>query len=424
MITVIGLGFVGLTAALGFASKGFKVFGIDSDKNKTTLLKNKKIPFFEADMEEQLFYNLDKTFIINDNLKESVNNSKIIFLCVGTPCDDNGDVDLKYIYFAIDDILKYCDEYKVLVIKSTVPPSTTHSKIKKHIENKGFLIGKDIGLVCNPEFLREGTALDDFMNPDRIVIGVDPDDYKVIHWMQAVYKPFNAPLHIVSLNTAEFIKYLSNTMLATMISYANEMSMIADGIGGIDVRRAFNILHEDRRWFGQPAPMTKYVYPGCGFGGYCLPKDTQAMFNITKEKYLNPNSMLSATLAVNNLIKKHSTAKIWTFATDKNIRIGILGLSFKPNSDDVRDSPAAHIISGLLEKGYTNISAYDPLANHCFKQHYPRLTINYTDSLNDIMSVNDLIVIVTACNEFINIKKNKVMKNKHLIDLRYMNLSE
>jgi UDPglucose 6-dehydrogenase len=203
-------------------------------------------------------------------------------------------------------------------------------------------------------------------------------------------------------------------MLATMISYANEMSMIADEIGGIDVRRAFNILHEDKRWFGQPAPMAKYVYPGCGFGGYCLPKDTQAMFNIAKEKYHNPNSMLSATLAVNHLIKNHSVMKILTFTTDKNTRIGILGLSFKPNSDDVRDTPAVHIISGLLEKGYTNISAYDPLANHCFKQHYPHLMINYVNCLNDIMTTNDIIVIVTACNEFKNLKKKK-----HLIDLRY-----
>lgn len=419
MITVIGLGFVGLTTALGFSTKNLKVFGIDSDKNKTTLLKSKKIPFFEAGMEEQLLYHLDKNFLIQHNLEESVNNSQIIFLCVGTPCDDNGDADLKYIYSAIDDVLKYCDEYKVLVIKSTIPPSTTHTKIKKHIEEKGFVIGRDIGLVCNPEFLREGTALDDFMNPDRIVIGVESDDHRAIDLMEIIYKPFNAPLHVVSLNTAEFIKYLSNTMLATMISFANEMSMIADQIGEIDIRRAFNILHEDRRWFGQPAPMAKYVYPGCGFGGYCLPKDTQAMFNIAKERYHNPNSILSATLAVNSLIKKHSIAKILTHTADKNAKIGILGLSFKPNSDDVRDTPAAHIISGLLEKGYNNISAYDPLANHCFKQHYPHLSVNYAGCLNDITAVNDIIVIVTACNEFKNLKKDEVMKEKHLIDLRY-----
>src|ERR1700744_1482270 len=167
MITIIGLGFVGLTTALGFSSKNIKFFGIDSDKNKTALLRSKKIPFFEEGLEEQLSCHLGKKFTITDNLKESINNSQIIFLCVGTPCDKNGDADLKYIYSAIDDVLKYCDEYKVLVIKSTVPPSTTHSKIKKYIEAKNFQIGKDIGLVCNPEFLRESTAFDDFMNPDR-----------------------------------------------------------------------------------------------------------------------------------------------------------------------------------------------------------------------------------------------------------------
>jgi UDPglucose 6-dehydrogenase len=422
MITVIGLGFVGLTTALGFSSKNFKVFGVDLDKNKIALLKTKKTPFFEEGIEEQLSYHLGNNFIIKDDLKEAVSSSKIIFLCVGTPCDINGNADLKYIYSALDDTLKYCDEYKVLVIKSTVPPSTIHSKIKSYIEGKNFLIGKDIGLICNPEFLRESTAFDDFMNPDRIVIGVDQNDYNAIDLMQTIYQPFNAPIHIVSLNTAEFIKYLSNTLLATMISYANEMSMIADEIGGIDLRRAFDILHEDKRWFGQPAPMTKYVYPGCGFGGYCLPKDTQAMLNVAKEKYHNSNSILSATLAVNNLIKKHSVAKILKLTTNKNTSIGILGLSFKPNSDDVRDTPAAHIISGLLEKGYTNISAYDPLANHCFKQHYPHLTINYVSSLNDIMTANDVIVIVTAYNEFKNLKQNKVMEKKHLIDLRYTTL--
>ncbi|HEX2578826.1 MAG TPA: UDP-glucose/GDP-mannose dehydrogenase family protein [Rhabdochlamydiaceae bacterium] len=423
MITVIGLGFVGLTTALGFSSKNFKVFGIDSDKNKTALLKNKKIPFFEAGMEELLVHHLDKKFIITDSLKESIKSSQIIFLCVGTPCDNNGDADLKYIYSAIDDILRYWNEYKVLVIKSTVPPSTTHTKIKSYLEARNVSVGKEIGLVCNPEFLREGTALDDFMHPDRIVIGTDPGDDKVAEWMQLIYKSFNAPLHFVSLNTAEFIKYLSNSMLATMISYANEMSMIADEIGGIDVRRAFNILHEDRRWYGEPAPMAKYVYPGCGFGGYCLPKDTQAMLSIAKDRYQNPNSLLSATLGVNRLIKKHSVAKILTHASDKKTKIGILGLSFKPNSDDVRDTPAAHIISGLIEKGYANISAYDPLANQGFQKHYPDLVIDYVDSLNEIMAINDILVIVTACDEFKNLKHVEAIEKKCLVDLRYTNLN-
>lgn len=423
MITVVGLGYVGLTTALGFSSKNFKVFGVDSDKNKTASLKNREVPFFEPGMKEQLSHYLNANFFIKDSLKDASGSSQVYILCVGTPCDDNGDVDLKYIYSAIDDILECCEEYKLLVIKSTIPPSTTHLKIKKYIENKGFSVGKDIGLVCNPEFLREGMALDDFMNPDRIVIGVDPTDERAIQWMQTIYKPFNAPLHIVSLNTAEFIKYLSNTLLATMISYANEMSMIADGIGGIDVRYAFNILHEDKRWFGQPAPMTKYVYPGCGFGGYCLPKDTQALFNLSKEKYHNVNSILSATLAVNTLIKKHSIAKVLARTTDKNARIGILGLSFKPNSDDVRDTPAAHIISGLLEEGFTRISAYDPLANHCFKHCYPHLIINYADCLNDIMVVNDVVVIVNACHEFKNLTQNKARGQPYLIDLRYTEMT-
>jgi UDPglucose 6-dehydrogenase len=169
--------------------------------------------------------------------------------------------------------------------------------------------------------------------------------------------------------------------------------------------------------------MAKYVYPGCGFGGYCLPKDTQALFNLAKERYQNPNSLLSATLAVNRLIKQHSIAKILTHASDKNTKIGILGLSFKPNSDDVRDTPAAHIISGLLEKGYTSISAYDPLASQGFQKHYPDLMIDYVDCLNEIMAINDILVIVTACDEFKNLKHTEEIKKKRLIDLRYTNLN-
>jgi UDPglucose 6-dehydrogenase len=415
MICVLGLGFVGLTTATGFSEKGFKVYGYEIDEKKLKNLQNGEIPFYEKGLADAFNKNLNKNLILTNSLEKVLKNSKIIFLCVGTPSDDEGVADLKYIYFALDSILKIVskDDKKVIIIKSTIPPSTTERVITPFIENRKFKVDKDIYLINNPEFLREGHAWNDFINPDRIVVGTNSEYPKKI--LNEIYEKFNVPIHFVSLNTGEFIKYLSNTFLSTLISFSNEMSMIADNIGGINIKDAFNIFHEDKRWFGNPAPMTTYVFPGCGFGGYCLPKDTQAL--ISKASEFNHNAkILKNVINVNNKIKNHWIEKI-TKNLDKDELISILGLSFKPNSDDIRDSPARNIINLLLDNGYKNIIAYDPMANEIFEKTY-KLDIKYVSSMEKAVKKSNNVLIVTAWDEFK--EKEKFLENKTIFDLRYL----
>jgi len=415
MITVIGLGFVGLTTSLGFAEKGNKVYGFDINKEKTELISNKKLPFYEAGLQEVLEKHLGKNFILSDSLEEAVEASNVIIMCVGTPSDELGRADLKYIKSALDTILSCIkkEDKKIIITKSTIPPSTTAKEIIPYIENKGFKVGKDIFVANNPEFLREGHAWDDFINPDRIVIGTNDEYTKNI--MSEIYKNFNVPIHFVTLNTGEFIKYLSNTFLSTLISYSNEMSMIADSIGGIDIKSAFKIFHEDKRWFGNPANMQTYAYPGCGFGGYCLPKDTQALVQKAHE-YNYESKILKSVLKVNNEIKPHWIDKI-TNGAKKEEYITVLGLSFKPESDDVRQTPAFDIIKLLSDRGFKNIIAYDPLANDVFDKVY-KLPVKYAKNLEDAVKPSSTIVITTGWKEFIENKN--LFANKNVYDLRYV----
>lgn len=415
MITVIGLGFVGLTTALGFSEKGYHVFGFDIDQKKKDQLRNGKIPFYEPNLNEKLNKHLNKGITITDDLQEAVINSEVIFLCVGTPSKTDGSADLGYILEAIKNVAGYIrkPEFKVLVVKSTIPPSTTSERIKPYLENLGFKVGVEIGLTNNPEFLREGYAWDDFMNPDRIVIGQEDDKSGQI--VETIYQTFNAPIYRVSLNTAEFIKYLSNTMLATLISFANEQSLIARSIGNIDIKNAFQVLHLDRRWSGAPANMSSYVFPGCGFGGYCLPKDTMALVSQSIKNSYTPE-LLTSTLKVNEAIKEFVVSDVER-KVEKNENIGILGLAFKPNSNDIRDTPAKAIIQGLLQKGYTNIIAYDPMANEEFKE-VNGFPIQYSPNLSSLLSMVNHVVILTAWDEFI--KNEESIKKKNVFDYRYI----
>ena len=415
MITVLGLGFVGLTTALGFAEKGFKVYGCDVNKEKISLISNKTLPFHEEGLAEILEKNLNKNFVITNDLKLAIENSKIIFLCVGTPSDEEGKADLKYIKLAIDDILNNLsgENKKIIVVKSTIPPSTTKKDIRNYIETKGYVVGKDIYLANNPEFLREGHAWQDFIQPDRIVIGSE-DEYSKTE-MEKIYKSFNAPIHFVSLNTGEFIKYLSNTLLSTLISYSNEMSMIASVVGDIDIQKSFKILSEDKRWTGSPAAMSTYAYPGCGFGGYCLPKDTLAMAFKAKE-YGMEAKILNNVLDVNSNIKSFWVDKI-SKEIDAKSGIGFLGLSFKPCSDDIRQTPAKEIIELFIEKGFNNICAYDPLANELFDKTYS-LPIVYKNTIAEVCNDSDVIIILTGWQEFV--EKQDLLKNKKVYDLRYI----
>jgi UDPglucose 6-dehydrogenase len=414
MISVIGLGFVGLTTALGFSEKGYKVFGYDHDSEKKNLLLKKSIPFFEPYLEEKLCLYYGQNFELASSLESAVGHSEIIFICVGTPTNENGSVDLTYLLAAVRDILKYLSKnsFTTLVIKSTVPPSTLENNITPLLKEHGFISGENIGLAANPEFLREGFAWEDFINPDRIVVG--SNDERTHEILRDLYKPFQAPIVSVNLNTAEFIKYLSNTLLSTMISFSNDLSMIAHSIGGVDIAKSFKTVHQDKRWIGEPAGMASYVFPGCGFGGYCLPKDTQALYEMAKENKYH-SKLLESVLGVNNSIGPFLIDQLKS-SVSLDSRISILGLSFKADTDDVRQSPSATIISLLIKAGYKNLTAYDPMAINNFKRQYS-FDIDYNESLERAVSDADTILLLTTWQEFQD-KKDLFLK-KNVFDFRY-----
>ena len=413
MVTVFGLGFVGLTTALGFSHLGYKVYGVDVNKTRTNLIKNGELPFLEPQMDTVLKNQLNKNFFVTDDLNAAIANSEIIYYCVGTPYGEDGSADLKYLFSAIDATFDAVtdEKFRVLVTKSTIPPSTTSEKIVPYVNRKNFNGKKNFAVANNPEFLREGHCWDDFLNADRIVIGCD--DKRAREKLVKLYEPLKIPIKCVTPSTGEFIKYLSNTLLATMISFSNEMAQAADTIGNIEVAKAFKILHMDKRW--NNCNMTSYVYPGCGYGGYCLPKDTNAFFAQSKSKGFEPQ-ILKNVIATNNN-RPAIIAKKIVQNLDKNSAVGILGLSFKPYSDDVRDTPAFHIIKEILASGYKNIFAYDPVASKNFVESYPELPIKILNSAREVYDAAEVVAIVTAWEEF---KQVPNFGDKKIVDCRYM----
>lgn len=413
-IAVIGLGFVGLTTALGFARKGFTVRGFDAAERITKSLRAGKLLFHEPNLPEQLKALFGKKFFITGSLLEAVADADVIFYCVGTPQSERGAADVSYLQRAISDTLKALPRGRkpVLVIKSTVPPGTTAREIVPLFAKAGRTIGRDIGLANNPEFLREGVAWEDFIGPDRVVIGAADDfSFKPV---AALYQPFNTQVCQVTRTGAEFIKSVSNALLASLVSFSNEASMIADAIGDIDVKSAFQVLHLDRRWTGAPGKMASYLFPGCGFGGYCLPKDIAAL-KYAAQKAGARTDVLGAVIAANNSIANHFVQKI-VRATKPTTRIGILGLSFKPGSDDVRETPAARIIELLLKAGRKNIVAFDPMSNESYARYYNH-PIKYAGSLKQLAAQAEVMALLTAWPEFRAAKK--LFGRKKVFDGRY-----
>ncbi|MBE5812125.1 MAG: UDP-glucose/GDP-mannose dehydrogenase family protein [Clostridiales bacterium] len=410
VVTVFGLGFVGLTTALGFAHYGNKVYGIEIDDERRNTIKNGNIPFLEPGLKEALNNTLNKNLFITEDVASAINESEYVFYCVGTPYGENGEADLSYLFKAIEQTLPNIEDNNkvILITKSTIPPSTTSSKIVPFIESKGKILGKNLFVANNPEFLREGYCWEDFIKADRIVVGCDFEEG--IKMMETLYKPFNIPFFGVSSNTGEFIKYLSNSLLATLISYSNEMAELADIFGNIEIAKAFDILHMDKRWNG--GKMATYVYPGCGYGGYCLPKDTCALYSTAKNSGFEPK-ILGEVIKRNESMPEVIAKKIEK-QFNKSDKIGILGLSFKPNSDDVRYSASAKIIKCLQKKGYNNFIAYDPVAIEEFKKYY-NIDMEYCNTLQEILDKADKFIILTAWEEFRNIDTQK-----DIIDCRYM----
>lgn len=416
-VSVLGLGFVGLTTAVGFAKHGIQTKGFDVIQEKRELLQQGKPPFIEEGLDEALNEVLHKnTLTICNSLSECLKDSDVVFLCMGTPMGDDGSADLSYILSALEDIINNISimhKSPIVIVKSTVPPSSSMTVFKPFIEQHGLTVGSDLRLCNNPEFLREGYSYSDFMNPDRVVIGtLNSEEYDEI---KEIYKKFEAPIIFTSLNTAEFIKYLSNTTLSTLISYANDMSLLAEAIGNINIKQAFDVLAMDKRFSGAPANITSYIYPGLGFGGYCLPKDTFALLKKGQNAgYESP--LLKGVLDVNKNIVINRAKSILN-DVPKDSKILIMGLSFKPNSDDVRDSRSAILIKHLQTNGYTNIEAYDPVSNDIFDKTYNISNLKYSNNLQESAKQADCLILATAWDEIKECYKNT--SSKFMYDFRF-----
>ncbi|USF25627.1 UDP-glucose 6-dehydrogenase [Firmicutes bacterium ASF500] len=414
MVTVVGLGFVGLTTALGFAEYGHKVYGIEVNDERMAAIRAGKLPFWEPGLDEALERHLGQNFLPTTDWETAVADSECVYYCVGTPYGEGGQADLTYLYGALEQTIDaiHDDKFRVLVTKSTIPPSTTEKRIIPFLEEHGVKIPEQLGVANNPEFLREGHCWEDFTHADRIVLGVTDGRSEAI--LRNLYAKEKAPVFSVSLNTGEFIKYLSNTSLACLISYANEMSIAADAIGGIDVANAFRILHMDKRW--QTGSIRTYFYPGCGYGGYCLPKDTNAFYAVVKDSGFD-GQILKHVIHLNDEMPEVTARRITqTVGENKRCCIGILGLSFNPGSDDVRDTPSAKIIRTLNKAGYRNIVVYDPVAMDEFQKYY-KLDYNCADSYEQLLEQAETVAITTAWPQFGDVKTKT---NSPVVDCRYM----
>lgn len=413
-VSIVGLGFVGLTTALGFAEYGHKVYGIEADPKKLAVIQSGKLPFIEPDLDDVLRRHLDKNFMPTSDWQEAVHNSSIVYFCVGTPYGPDGQADLTMLFRAIQRVLDMVsdDQFRTLVIKSTVPPGTTARRIIPFVKEGGSLFPAKLGIATNPEFLREGHCWEDFIHADRIVLGVQ--DRRVEIALRELYQDAGIPIYAVSFNTSEFIKYLSNTVLACLISYANEMSLAADAIGDIDVTQAFRILHMDHRW--QSGTIRSYFYPGCGYGGYCLPKDTNAFYAVTKHCGFEGN-ILREVIKLNDAMPQMAAKRIIRVAEQETKTcIGILGLSFNPGSDDVRETSSAKIIRELNHAGFENVLVYDPVAMNAFQAQYD-LIYQCVESYRDILMRADIFAITTAWEEFRTLPS---CTEKPIVDCRYM----
>ena len=413
-VGVVGLGFVGLTTALCLAEKGCLVRGYDAAPEKAAALRRGNVPFHEPGLPAALSRHLDGGFILADDLAGAVAGADYVFLCVGTPSDEEGGADLRPLLTVIEEMAAHLsrDSYPIVIVKSTVPPGTTDGPVRQTLAACGVRPDVDAGLVTMPEFLREGYAWRDALEPDRVVIGCAGE--KTGRKASALAALFAGPTRLVSPSEAEFIKYLSNAFLATMISFSNEMAMFARAVGDIDVARAFRILHEDSRWHGRPAGMASYAFPGCGFGGYCLPKDSLALRKAMLDNG-RPAEIISAVLSVNAEAKKDAARRIAAMTDDFSTPIGILGLSFKPGSDDVRDSPAAAIIAELEAEGYSTILAHDPMAAENFTRTYES-RVEIVANAQEVVGRSRVIAIITAWPEYRNLE----FFGKKLLDCRFL----
>jgi UDPglucose 6-dehydrogenase len=388
-IAVVGTGYVGLVAGACFAESGNDVVCVDTNDAKIKMLRKGKMPIYEPGLEELVKRNTSEgRLTFSTTLPKAVKESAVIFIAVGTPQGEDGSADLKYVLQVASDVADAMNGYKVIVDKSTVPVGTSE-KVRAVVAAR---TKHPFSVVSNPEFLKQGAAIDDFMKPDRVVIGAEDDRAKTV--MLELYEPFTrtgAPIMVMDCASAELAKYAANAMLATRISFMNEVANVCELVGA-DVDHVRRAIGSDRR-IG-----TSFLFPGVGYGGSCFPKDVQAMMRFASDKKYDFR-ILNAVETVNKKQKERLFAKMKKqFGSLKGKTIAVWGLAFKPKTDDMREAPAIPLIQSLIAAG-AKVQAFDPEAIPVAKQHFGS-KVMFTANSYDALKGADALAIVTEWNEF------------------------
>ena len=395
-VGIIGSGYVGLVAAACFAEMGNNVICIDIDAEKISQLIKGIVPIYEPGLSALVLDNQKKgTLKFTTNTKESLEGAEVVFIAVGTPMGADGSADLKYVLQVAKSIGANMSHHLIVVDKSTVPigtADTVRGTIQKELDLRGSKLTFDV--VSNPEFLKEGAAIQDFMHPDRVVVGANDDSS--LELMKNLYAPFTVSSDrfiAMDIRSAEMTKYAANAMLATKISFINEISNICERVGA-DVNQVRKGIGSDQR-IGY-----KFIYPGCGYGGSCFPKDVQALINIANNHGYNPN-LISAVEKVNQAQKEVLFSKLTSqLGTDlKDKKIAVWGLSFKPETDDVREAPALNLIKSIIKAG-GKVNAYDPKAIHEAQFYLKGFSVNYCNDKYTTLETADALILVTEWKEF------------------------
>jgi len=410
-IAVIGSGYVGLVTGACFAEFGVDVTCVDVDADKIAQLSRGQATIYEPGLDQLLQKNLQAGRLrFTTDLQSAVEPASVIFLAVGTPPKSDGSADLSFVDNAARGVAAHIHSYKVVAMKSTVPVGTGKrltALIQNHLPKP-----VDFSVVSNPEFLREGAAIGDFMRPDRVVIG--SNDERATELMRELYRPLyliETPFVITSVEGAELTKYAANAFLATKISFINEIANLCEKVG-CDVHQVARAVGMDRR-IG-----SKFLHPGPGFGGSCFPKDTRALSVIARQ-YGSPATIVDAVIDVNDRQRKSMLPKIERILGGLlGKRVAVFGLSFKPETDDMRDAPSVDIIRGLLEAG-ASVVAYDPVAQAEAEKHLPK--IEYADDEYAAATGADVLVFITEWNQFraLDMERiHKLMRKPNIADLR------
>jgi UDPglucose 6-dehydrogenase len=409
-ICVVGTGYVGLVTGACLADFGMNVVCVDKDESKIAALQAGRIPIYEPGLEEIVAKNERAGRLrFTTDLKAGIEGALAIFIAVGTPPNPDGSPDLTFVREVAEAVAKYMNGYKVVVTKSTVPTGTGRMIEQILRANDGE---QDFSVVSNPEFLREGSAISDFLRPDRIVVGAS--DARAVEVMKEIYSPLflaETPFVITDVASAELIKYASNGFLAVKISFINEMARLCE-VMGADVHDVARGMGLDRR-IG-----ARFLLAGPGFGGSCFPKDTSAAIDLARQ-HGERVRIIEAAVCVNSETKKRMIEKIAASAGPLAGRTAaVLGLSFKPETDDIRESPALSVISDLLAAG-ASVRTFDPAAMDNARAVYPSLY--YADDVYDCARGADVLVIATEWNEFRALdfgKLGQLMRSKNIVDLR------